>query len=158
MLFTFPICYALLFIVMLEHIKDLCLNDANDDIIYHRVAHHFVDILLRTFCRIALHEIEDGLMLLLLSFLINRDELELSLVPLIIPVVFREEDFVIGGWRYILHRIVARTVIFCYGDRLFLCLCEAHCFDDILLIHFLLCSVLLYLIETDFGFKSFTCL
>ena len=93
----------LLALAVLKDIHQRCLCHSGNHIVYHRAAHHLVDILDGIVQRTGLHQIVDVGTLLLLGLLVDGDELQLALVPAVGHLFVREEDLAIGGNLDILH-------------------------------------------------------
>ena len=82
---------------MLEYIHQFGFVQTNHIIIYHGLAHHLINITEGTGERLSLNKIGNIAALLLLTLLINCDELEFSLIPLIIIIHIAEEDFAVAS-------------------------------------------------------------
>ena len=83
--------------MVLEYIHQFGFVQTNHIIIYHGLAHHLINITEGTGERLSLNKIGNIAALLLLTLLINRDELEFSLIPLIIIIHIAEEDFAVAS-------------------------------------------------------------
>ena len=83
--------------MVLENIHQLGLVQAYYIIVDHGLAHHLVDIAECTSQRLSLYEICNIRALLLFRLFIDGDELELSLVPLVIIINIAEEDLSIAS-------------------------------------------------------------